>query len=240
MSTDESDAPDFQRNNGRCMKCLKAKRPDNSPLVFCDQCPSAIHLICAKEHDIALGEATSEGNDSVAFPYLCYKCVQKRKMAERQKVVRQKREEEKLKKQERGEGTDLQDKGKDAPDRRKRVYAHRPPSARYPIEDLDLTDEDHRHKEELLNGPVLPEIHEQPEILLDALSICEFMTVFGSDLDERLVVLDLSVAEFMYSLCWPFDSPVLKNTYHALLKTAVHQLVSSCTGLQIFSTVSCR
>ena len=168
-----------------------------------------------------------EGGGGIKFPYLCYKCVQKRKMAERQKVVRQKREEEKQKRQEERNQrlNDAQDKGKDLQSK-KRLFPHKPPVARYPIEDLDLTPDDHRHKEALLNGPLLPDPHHQSEIMLDALAVCEFLSMFGGELDDRLIIADLTVAEFMYSLCWPLDSSLLKNTYQALLKTAIHQSVA--------------
>ena len=188
---------------------------------------------------MASNEETADAEKEMTFPYLCYKCTQKRKLAERQKVVRQKREEQKQKRQEERElnPDDAQKGDRDGNDARKRVYPHRPPVARYPIEDTDLTDEDHRHKEQLLHGPILPEPHCQSEILMDALAVCEFLSIFGTEMDERLVSLDLTVAELMYCLCWPFDSHILKNTYQALLKSAVHQAVSHLIRMdQVCST----
>lgn len=212
------------------MKCLKARRSDNSPLVFCDYCPGAVHWNCVREHDAALKEIGQSCEIPTEKQYMCYKCIQKRKMAERQKVVRQKREEEKLKRQEeRGlNPNDSENAEKEHAERKHRVHATKVSTARYPIEDLDLTESDHRYKEEWIQGPILPDPETNSGDILMVMSICEFFAVFGSELDERFVpngTNGLSVAELMYSLCWPFDSLVLKNAYLSLLKAAVHQAV---------------
>eukprot|EP00210_Caulerpa_lentillifera_P007254 g6940.t1 len=219
----ENEVSSYPRNNNKCMLCHKAKHPDNSPLLLCDECPSAVHLACARDQEVLLVDENGPHDlHEIQCPYFCFKCMDKKKQAERQKAIRQKREEDKLKqREEKHQG--------EAPDRRRkdqeRIHhdRHKPQldskkQAKFPIEDLLLGPEDHNNKEELITGPVLPDPDKESLLLLDVISLAEFLTNFSPELDDKSQIAEINVAELMYSLTWSLDSSLLRNIYLPLIK----------------------
>lgn len=197
-------------------------------MILCDECPSAVHLACASEQEsLQVDENGPQGLDNIQFPYFCVRCREKKKLAERQKAIRQKREEDKLKRREEKlpEGVtdrrrkDLEKPQQDGHRSRQDSKKH----SKFPIDDLLLTPEDHNNKEALIAGPVLPELHPDSLMLLDVITLAEFLTNFALEFDDKGQVAEMNVAELMYSLKWSLDSTLLKSIYLPMIK-AINKL----------------
>ncbi|KAK9865721.1 hypothetical protein WJX84_004504 [Apatococcus fuscideae] len=143
-----------EKNIFKCPRCYKVNHPEASPLLLCDTCPRSFHMAC-------LGLSWDNLPDGDADWY-CPRCVDRHAAASRnmgypqdmvadggQRVVRrltEKEEREKRKADERAAKEEVKLKEKEEKEKA-RAEARR--AARFPIDDLELQEEERAGAEAL-------------------------------------------------------------------------------------------
>ncbi|KAK9860443.1 hypothetical protein WJX84_001872 [Apatococcus fuscideae] len=136
-----------EKNNFKCPRCYKVHHPEASPLLLCDTCPRSFHMACLglSWHDLPEGEAE----------WYCPRCIDRHAAASRnlgyasdmaveggQRVVprlTEKEERERRKADERAAKEEVRIKEREQKERA-RAEARR--AARFPIDDLELQEEE--------------------------------------------------------------------------------------------------